>query len=218
MIARPTIAGLGITLCALAAWSAAAPATEAGSAPDAERFVALYAEACLPERFSFDGTLVHAQKLGWSDRNLHTYDAYGAVMRAAREAYEAETADGFVAQMRIAGLVREDGGRTYHLIATEMLSKYLDSASCYLYDFEATAPIDPAPVTALLEHPIAYSTDGTDPFYAQPATEIVSVVWGPPEKFPRMFDTYLTFLPQGSPHTEFTGFSGLMIKSTTSLY
>src|SRR5690554_5117283 len=46
--------------------------------------------------------------------------------------------------------------------------------------FAATEPIDSEPVTRLLGRPIAYTTDGGDPFYAVDPTELVSTVWGPP--------------------------------------
>ncbi|WP_127144236.1 hypothetical protein [Pelagibacterium montanilacus] len=187
------------------------------SVPDGPRFVALYAEACFPERFSFDATLAHAQSIGWTDRDLVLFDPYTRLMEASRQGYEAEIADGFEAEMRIAGLWRKDEGRTYVFVVTEVLSEHIDLVGCYVYDFDATAPIDPAFVTDLLGQPIAYRTDGDDPLFAQPESEIVSVVWGPPPDYPRMLDTYLTFLPEGSPHEAVTGFSGLMIKSETSL-
>lgn len=72
-------------------------------------------------------------------------------------------------------------------------------------------------MTRLLGRPIAYTTDGGDPFYAVDPTELVSTVWGPPPGLPRTLDTYLTFIPKSSPHAAQVGFTGIVLKFSTLL-
>lgn len=194
-----------------AAWGEAIPQSYGA------QFVETYAQSCLPERFSFEGSLVHAQKLGWSDTNLHLHDQLNALMLKARDALYAEQDDGFDVKARMAAFWRPLGNQTLYLVATEILTEYVDLAGCYIYDFGARQMIDPVHVTELLGHPIAYRTDGDDPFYQLDPADIVTVVWGPPDRYPRMFDTYLTFIPDGSRHAAELGFTGLMLKSETSL-
>jgi hypothetical protein len=79
---------------------------------------------------------------------------------------------------------------------------------CYLYNFDAAAPIDPAPVLALTGKPIAREINENG---------LVSYLFGPPCPMPRTGDTYLTFVADDSPHKAQTAFSGLMIKFDTSV-
>ena len=116
-----------------------------------------------------------------------------------------------------AWFTREIAGRPHLLAVSLLLTEFMDTAGCYLYDFAATEPIDPEPLTRLLGRPMGYTTDGGDPDYAVDPTELVSMVWGPSPALPRTGDTYLTFIPEGSPHAARIGFTGLMLKFSTSL-
>src|SRR5690606_40801880 len=91
------------------------------------------------------------------------------------------------------------------------------TVGCHLYDFASTEPINSDAVTRLLGQPIAYTTDGGDPFYAVDPAVLVTTVWGPSPPLPRTLDTYLTFIPQGSEVAAQTGFTGLVLKFSTSL-
>lgn len=187
--------------------------------PDGEAFVAAFGEVCIPERLSYKGTLALAEDLGWepvATGENADYDLFIAHAEALLAEEIAEVPD-FSQGSDGAWFTREIGGRSHLLAVSYLLTEYLDALGCYLYDFAATAPIDPEPVTRLLGQPIAHTTDGGDPFYAVDPELLVTTVWGPPPRLPRTLDTYLTFIPQGSEVAAQTGFTGLMLKFSTSL-
>lgn len=113
--------------------------------------------------------------------------------------------------------VREVNGRSYLLNVSFLLTKVIDTLGCHLYDLEAEAPIDPALVTTLLDHPISHTSAGGDPAHAVDQALLVTTVWGPSPRFPRTLDTYLTFIPKGSKVADQTGFTGLALVFQTSL-
>ena len=187
--------------------------------PDSEAFVAAFGEVCIPERLSYKGTVAMAEKLGWQHvvpGENADYDRFIAHSDALLAGEVAEDPD-LIEATGNAWFTREIGERPHLLAVSYQLSQYLDTLGCYLYDFAATAPIDPEPVTRLLGRPIAHTTDGGDPFYAVDPAVLVTTVWGPPPSLPRALDTYLTFIPQGSEVAAQTGFTGLMLKFSTSL-
>lgn len=187
--------------------------------PDGEAFVAAFGEACIPERLSYKGKVALAEKLGWQHvvpGENADYDRFIAHAEALLAEEIAEDPD-FSQGSDGAWFTREIGGRSQLLAVSYLLTEYLDTVGCYLYDFAASEPIDPEPVTRLLGQPIAYTTDGGDPFYAVDPELLVTAVWGPPPDLPRTLDTYLTFIPQGSEVAAQTGFTGLMLKFSTSL-
>ncbi|WP_157970068.1 hypothetical protein [Pelagibacterium sediminicola] len=187
--------------------------------PDSAAFVAAFGEVCIPERLSYKGTLALAEKLGWSPVITGENADYDRFMAHAADLLAREIAEDpdFIEGSDIAWFTREIGGWSHLLTISYLLTEYLDTVGCYLYHFAATEPIDPNAVTRLLEQPIAYTTDGGDPFYAVDPAALVTTVWGPPPALPRTGDTYLTFIPEGSEVAAQTGFSGLVIKFSTSL-
>ncbi len=177
--------------------------------------VTAFGEACLPERLSFGKSLAHARKIGWQavsasdDRELENVMA-----RALAEAKDPENPDW---KIEYGIFARNFGDRRFHLVITRLgAPDVITLIGCHVYDFAATQPVDPAEVSALLNHKLAYSTlDKSGQAYADPAT-LVSHAWGPPPSLPRQFDTYLTFIPEGSPMVAKTGFSGIVLKSSAS--
>lgn len=187
--------------------------------PDGEMFVTAFGEVCIPERLSYRGTLSLAEKLGW--RSLVAgenadYDRFIAHSDAMLAQEIAEDPN-FLHGSGYAWFTREIGGQSHLLAVSYLLSEYLDTVGCHLYDFNATAPMDPEPVTHLLGQPVAYTTDGGDPMYEADPAVLVATVWGPSPRLPRTLDTYLTFIPEGSGVAAQTGFTGLMLKFSTSL-
>lgn len=186
-------------------------------APDGERFVAAFGEVCIPERLSYQGTLVLAERLGWETivpGEDATVDRFLAHARDQLEAAGQE--DDFAFEARMEVFRREIDGRRYLLAVDLVLSEYINLLGCLLYDFAATEPIDAALVTRLLDHPIAYTTDGGDAEQAVAPALLIGTVWGPSPSLPRTLDTYLSFIPEGSPIAEQTGFTGLVLKFSTS--
>ena len=83
----------------------------------------------------------------------------------------------------------------------------LVQVGCYLYNFDATVPLDPEPVTALIGAPVSAS---------QEQDGAISHVWGPGCAMPRTFDTYLSFVAEGSEAAKQVPFSGIALNFSTS--
>lgn len=187
--------------------------------PDSEGFVAIFGEVCIPERLNYKGTVVLAENLGWQPVITGENADYDRFITHAADLLAEEIAEDpdFIEGTDSAWFTRETGGRSHLLAVSYLLTEYLDTVGCHLYDFAATEPIDPEPLTRLLGQPIAYTTDGSDPFYAVDPAELVSTVWGPPPGLPRTLDTYSTFIPEGSLYAARVGFTGAVLKFSTSL-
>lgn len=197
-------------IVSLVAALAATPALAVPTAYDIA-FVSEFAEACVPQRLSYEGTQQQALAQGWQavERTAHAeLDSMMAISEAAANdpelfaasfAYQIyskpiEGQPHFLVVSR-AGAAIEEGDAPWILIG------------CYLYNFDAAAPIDPEPVTALIGKPISNSAVDM---------HINSWLWGPPCPMPRTGDTYLTFIPEVSQYKAQTGFSGLVLKFSTA--
>jgi hypothetical protein len=95
------------------------------------------------------------------------------------------------------------GGEVF-LVLTYYASPQIDLVGCYLYDFDTDTPVDADLVSDWL---------GTQPSETvdQP-TMIVGNTWETPARLPGTWDVYLAFIPEGSPATALTGFSGVVIR------
>lgn len=195
---------------ALAAALGAAPALAAPSAYDLA-FVDAFAEACVPQRLSYPGTQETALAAGWAEvqRTDHPeLDAMMAISEAASKDPEL-----FDASYEYRIFSKPIEGQTHYLLVSRASAAIEEggdpwvSIGCYLYNFEAVAPIDPEPVSALTGQPIANS---------QIDMHINGWIWGPPCPMPRTLDTYLTFIPEVSQYKDQTGFTGLVLKFETS--
>ena len=188
-------------------------------APRAAAFVEAFGAACIPERSSFQRAVAHATELGWQPVVAGENAAYDRFIAHAEGLFDEEIAEDrdFYDAADGAWLTRVIDGRSYLLAIAVLLTDTLDTLSCHLYDFAATELIDPAPVSALLDVPVAYRTDGDDPFFAFDPDHLISVTWGPPPSLPGTGDTKLTFIPKNSPLLEVVGFTGLTLKFWTSL-
>jgi hypothetical protein len=177
---------------------------------DTQSFVDAFAAACVPQRLSFEGTKAQALAEGWTVTAQDSHPELDALMSTAvRMLEEDEEIEGTIA---FELYTRDVAGTPLHLVVTrsvaeiEGMDPFID-IGCYLYDFRASEPPDPAPVGKWLDRPLAREiADDT----------IVSYLWGPACPMPRTGDTYMTYIPEGSPHAETTGFAGLMIKFATS--
>jgi hypothetical protein len=78
---------------------------------------------------------------------------------------------------------------------------------CYLYNLDASSPLDPEPVTALVGNPIGQTRESDG---------VVSHIWGPPCPMPRTGDTYLSFVAEGSELAGQVPFTGIALHFTTS--
>jgi hypothetical protein len=178
-------------------------------------FVDTFAAACVPERLSYPGTKANAETLGWVPATRDAHPELAAMM-AKMDAGAAEAAEEMQGTFELE-LYSKPVAEVAHYLVVARSSFIVDPEEdppdpwvyigCYLYNFDATAPIDPAPVTALIEKPIARTVDDQG---------MTGHVWGPPCPMPRTGDTYMSFIAEDSPHVALTGFSGLVIKFETS--
>jgi hypothetical protein len=176
-----------------------------------QAFVDAFAEACVPGRLSYQATLEAARAAGWEGVARDDHPELAAVLRRADEMLAADPE--FVPEVMMGLMARDVAGIRHHLSLSEtkMVIEEGDApwvmVGCHLYGFDATAPLDPAPVTALIGKEISNSIDHEG---------LVGHVWGPPCAMPRTSDTYLSFVREGTPTAERVAFSGLSLNFATS--
>lgn len=199
-------------------------AQAASTPPDGEVFVKAFEEVCIPQRLSYDGTLSVAADLEWMPLDVVKYPEFAQFASHSSEMLEeviAEDPDLFISTSTD-WMTRDIQGRTYLLSVNLLETEALDTLGCYLYDFDASGPVDPALVTQMLRQPVAYSTDknaeGFEPMREVDPAIMVRTVWGPPSHLPRTLDTELMFVPEASPVAKNkSGFVGLVLSVSTSL-
>jgi hypothetical protein len=185
------------------------PAT-AGMAPD-QAFVDAFGAACLPGRLSFEATREAALAAGWSVVERTDHAELAAVM--SRSDQEMSGEDDLEIDHETTLYARDIAGVRHHLAVSHLSSVISGNddpfvqVGCQLYNFDATGPVDPAPLSALLDTPIAYSIDRDG---------LLGHVWGPPCSMPRTFDTYLSHISADTPAARATGFSGVSLSFSTS--
>lgn len=196
-------------LLGLAALGAVGPAYAAPTAYD-EAFAATFAETCIPGRLGYDTTQATAEAAGWVKVAETDHAELATVMAASREqAVDPE----LQASLDYVTYAREIDGQRHHLVVARtsaVISEGSDpwvQVGCYLYNFDATAAVDPAPISAVLKTEVAASQD---------VNGASSTVWGPPCPYPRTGDTYLNFVSEGSEVATKIGFSGVALTFTTS--
>lgn len=190
-----------------------ATATPALAAPPAYdlAFVSAFEEACVPGRLTYAASKDAALAAGWSeiDRNSHT-ELAEVIAMGEQAAADPE----YPAEFELVVYGRTVDGLPHHLVISRVSMKIEETdehpfvqVGCYLYNFDATAPIDPAAVTALVGNPISHTREG------QGATVHV---WGPPCPMPRTGDTYLSFVAEGSELESQVPFTGVALNLSTS--
>ena len=194
----------------------AAPALPALAMPsDYDRaFVSAFEQACVPGRLGYETSRQAASAAGWQEVEPDANPELDALMQLAERGVLEADLDSPTFDAALYG--KHIDGRPHYLVVSRTSFVIGDPddplnpwayIGCYLYDFDATQPVDPAPVSDLIGKPIAYSA-GDD--------TISSHVWGPACAMPRTGDTYLTYIPDGSPLVAQTGFSGQVLKFSTS--
>ena len=195
----------------LAAGAMADLASPALAASYAEDFDDAIAEACVPGRLSYEATRQTAMAAGWVPVERSDHPELAAMMQRADEMLAAEDE---IDLDTTGELFARDVAGTRHHLSVAQSSFVIDEGDppwvlvgCHLYNFDAEALIEPAPVTALVGKPISHSVDQDG---------MTGHVWGPPCPMPRTADTYLSFVAAGSPTAQTVGFSGLSLNFTTS--
>jgi hypothetical protein len=197
----------------LAAGSSALPALAAPSAYD-WAFVSAFEAACVPGRLSYEASLAAAAAAGWVATGADSHPELAAIMAMAeQEALDPELTD---ARFDHAIYAKDIEGVAHHLVvsrASMVIGEPDDPLNpwvfvgCHLYNLDATQPVDPVPVTALIGNPISRTEEQEG---------ALSHVWGPPCPMPRTGDTYLSFVAEGSPATRLVPFTGTALNFSTS--
>ncbi len=183
----------------------------AAPAPYDIAFVSEFADACVPGRLGYETTQQAATDAGWAEVAPAVNPEFAGLMARSEAEATADPELPTIFEYRAYAKVIE--GTEHHLLVSRAEITMTEGEDpwvligCYLYNFDAAAPIDPEPVSALIGNPIAQS---------QVDMHLTSYVWGPPCPMPRTGDTYLIFIPEVSQYEEQTGFSGLVLKFTTS--
>jgi hypothetical protein len=204
MLLRPALAAASLAVLA-------SPAFAQAPAGYDQAFVDAFAEACVPGRLSYAATLETAQAAGWTEVARDDHPELASVMQKSDEMLAADPE--FTPEVVLVLMAREVAGIRHHLSINESKIVIEEGdepwvlVGCHLYNFDATAPLDPAPVTALLDKEISHSLDQDG---------LVGHVWGPSCDMPRTGDTYLSFAREGTPTAQKVAFSGLSLNFATS--
>ena len=199
--------GLVLLLAMGSAMAMSAHHRSAMAASASDTFVTVFEETCAGARKTFANAVEHAKQKGWSVVSPLSHAQLAAVMQKSADGMAQGKAEGHVTDFLHETFSKIVSGRPVHLVVSLTQSSIFDQIGCYLYDFDATAPVDRSAVTRALKIAPANVIDDA---------AIVTAVWGPPKKASGRLDTYLTYIPAGSPHAVQTGFTGVVLKTTTA--
>ena len=204
-----------VTLVVVLAAVAAAPVQAAPTAYD-QAFVDAFAAACVPGRLSYGTSLGAAVSAGWVPVDPEAHAELAAVMDLAVEEALAAEEDLDELSFFFEAFAKQIEGVTHHLVISRSSAVIGDRhepinpwvfVGCHLYNFDATAPLDPQPVTALIGNAISRTEQSEGQ---------ISHVWGPPCPMPRTGDSYLSFVAEGSPAATIVPFTGVALNFSTS--
>ncbi|MBN9310680.1 MAG: hypothetical protein J0I99_15010 [Devosia sp.] len=201
---RAAIAMGVVALCATAT-----PALAVPTAYDTA-FVKAFEAACVPGRLSYQASRDAALAAGWTEVARDVHPELAALLKLS-EAAALDPELQATYEMTVYG--RDLGGLPHHLVVARtsaVISEGSDpfvQVGCYLYNLDATAPLDPEPVTALIGQPISATREEGG---------AISHVWGPPCPMPRTGDTYLSFVAEGSEVAATVPFTGIVLNFSTS--
>ena len=174
--------------------------------PDGETFVNAFRQACVPQRLSYAATRDHVRSLGWKELEPTDDADLQKLLQKSDKAILEEADKGWTYERSaFGGFI---GGDPHFVVVTRVHApEIITLIGCYLYDFGATAPVDPQLVTDFL---------GTPPGETIEEKGMTGYTWGPSPKLPRTLDTNLFFITKGSPMRDASGFAGVLLKFETS--
>lgn len=195
-----------LALVLVAMWTPATLAEENGDA----RFDA-FLEACFDGLRNPDIRAAAIDAAEWLPVPDDADPSLAAVLAISRQAMQtAEEEDDLTGV--IAAYGRTIGETPLYLVTTEIdmpedADFRIDFMGCYLYDFAAAAPLPAELVSAHFNEDPAQTVDEPE--------LIVSQTWNI-EEIAGVWELSNTFLPEGSPAAAVTGFSGLLLKVSTT--
>ena len=174
--------------------------------PDGEKFVIAFRQACVPGRLSYSAAREHIASVGWKEVEQGVDENLSKLLQKSDKAVLEEAEKDWTYQRTAFGGFID--GKPHFVVVTRLHApEIVTLVGCYLYDFGATAPIDPQIVTDFL---------GVEPAETVDEKGMTGYTWGPSPKLPRTLDTYLFYITKGSPMRDASGFAGVLLKFETS--
>lgn len=201
---RAAIAMGVVALCAMGT-----PALAVPTAYDTA-FVEAFEAACVPGRLSYEASKGAALAAGWTEVSRDVHPELAALLEMSEKAALAPELQAAY-QMTVYG--KDIEGRPHHLVVARTSAVITEGSDpfvqvgCYLYNLDATAPLDPEAVTTLIGQPVSATREEGG---------AISHIWGPPCPMPRTGDTYLSFVAEGSEVAATMPFTGIALNFTTS--
>jgi hypothetical protein len=186
------------------------PAMASAAPLEPKAFLGAFAEACIDGYGDPAARSAAIADAGWRPVADDANPVLRRMLGIARASLAATSADqGYTGSAAVFG--RDDPAAGPYLVTTELHMPDdgegpLDVLGCYLYDFEATEPLDPAPITARFDEAPASVEDQ--------AGVIVSEAWDI-ESLDGVWELRSTFIPEGSPGVDVTGFAGRVLILTS---
>ncbi|HET7718226.1 MAG TPA: hypothetical protein VFK86_21575 [Bauldia sp.] len=181
----------------------------AETAPDTR--LAAFEAACLEEHRDPDARRAVIRAAGWTPVPDQADSSLARLMEISRQTLVTAKQEEGVSGA-IAAYGQRFAGRDLYLVTTELdmpaeAAWKIDLLGCYLYDFAATTPLDPAIVSRRFDEKPAEVVD-------EPGV-IVAQIWNI-EQIEGVWELRNTFIPPGSPAAAVTGFTGLAISLTST--
>jgi hypothetical protein len=174
--------------------------------PDGPKFVAAFRQACVPGRLSYSSAREHLASIGWKEVEQDVdQDLSKLLQKADKAVLEEAGKDWSYRRTAFGGFI--DGKPHFVVVTRVHAPEIITLIGCNLYDFGATSPIDPQPVSDFLGAPPAETIDEKG---------MTGFTWGPSPKLPGTLDTNLFFITKGSPMRDASGFAGVLLKFETS--
>ena len=181
-----------------AALTVAPTAMAASTDPRVDAFRA----TCVPARQNYEAMKQRALAEGWTTAHAGMNAELDAVVETA-STVELDPGMTASAESYAKGIASGDA----YLVLTNLTSPKVNLASCYFYDFDATQPIPQEIIAGWLAAAPSESVD-------EPSV-IVGYTWDNPAALPGTTEVYLGFIPDGGPASDYTGFSGAVLKITS---
>jgi hypothetical protein len=175
-----------------------------------QAFTDAFAEACVPGRLGYETSRQAALAAGWVETTPAAHPELAAIMALAETAAEDPELEATFAFTVYGKAIAEQPHFLVVSTTSAVISDPKDpwvQTGCYLYNFDASAPLSPEPVTALIGNPISASREGDG---------ALSHIWGPPCPMPMTGDTYLSFVAEGSPLVSQVPMTGIALNFTTT--
>lgn len=193
----------GLAACLLCGPALATPMSD-------DDFLSAFAVACLDGYGNIAARASAIDAAGWQPIPDDSDPVLARMLAISRQSLrDAEVEEGYAGTAEVYG--RRDGDSGPYLVTTVLAvpddgEGPIDVLGCHLYDFEAESPLDPAPIVRRFDEQPASVED-------QPGI-IVSQAWDI-ESLEGVWELRSTFIPDGSPGVDITGFAGRVLVLTS---